>query len=561
MRHDSVKMNFIFNLFNQIVSFLLPLIITPYISRVLGAEAIGQYSFSLSVVQYFIFAASLGITLYAQRTIAQHKNKSSDQSRIFWEIVILRAIIVVIVFISFLFISSSKVFGTYTVLMNILSFNILATMFDITFFFQGNQKFSFIVLATSVIRVASVVLTFIFVKDRNDLNLYTWIQVGFLLVSNIILWAFLPRYLRRCNIKEFKIFSHFIPILRLFIPSLAGLVYTSIDKTLIGLLIHGETYHYVNGVTYLANISDLENGYYEQAQKIVSIGVSLIVALGGVMSPRNAREYAKGHYDVVKNNVYMVSEFIWGIGIPLVLGIVAIAPIFVPFFFGEGYEVVIPLLMVFAFLIILVSLTNLIGNQYLLASKKDKAFIIFVSIGCGLNVALSLALIPFFRSFGAVIATLISEFAILVLELYYVRKEIDILHILKRAIKFAISGVVMLVVLLCLIYFAVPYIKLSTTTTVILLIALGVFIYFGMLFILKEHLLFDIIRGVSEKIKHILHKNHSENSNEKQEVVMENAVACNVEGSVTSNIDEKVEEIEVIEEKEETIIENGEKDE
>lgn len=507
MKQSSVKINFIFNLINQLVTFIIPLIITPYISRALGAEAIGQYSFSLSVVQYFIYGASLGITLYAQRTIAEYKNKTGDQSRVLWEIVILRAIVVVVVFATFLILSSLRVFGSYSILMNILSINILATAFDITFFFQGNEKFSIIVISTTLLRILSVVACFLFVKDANDLMTYSWIQVGFTLSINLFLWIFLPIYHRKFNIKEIRIFKHFLPVIRLFIPSLAGLVYTSIDKTLIGILVKGETYHYINNVTQLANISDLENGYYEQAQKIVTLGLSLILSLGGVMSPRNAREYASGHHDKVKDNVYRVSDFIWCVGTPIVLGIIAITPIFVPFFFGEGFDGVIPLLSVFAFLIILCSLTNLIGNQYLLAIKKDKAFAIFVSIGCVVNIILSLILIPHIKAFGAVVATLFSELLILVLELIYVRKEIKVLYILKRSIKFVIAGVVMLIVILCLTYFVVPLLPMIPDLFIlIILVSLGVLIYFGMLFLLRERLLFDIIKNVIDKIKHLIHK-------------------------------------------------------
>ena len=66
----SVVKNYIYNLIYQILVLILPLITTPYLSRVLGAEGIGVYSYTISIVTYFTLFGSLGIAMYAQREIA-----------------------------------------------------------------------------------------------------------------------------------------------------------------------------------------------------------------------------------------------------------------------------------------------------------------------------------------------------------------------------------------------------------------------------------------------------------------------------------------------------------
>ena len=74
----SITKNYIYNLTYQILVLILPLITTPYISRVLGAENIGIYSYTLSISAYFILFGSLGVALYGQREIAynqENKNK------------------------------------------------------------------------------------------------------------------------------------------------------------------------------------------------------------------------------------------------------------------------------------------------------------------------------------------------------------------------------------------------------------------------------------------------------------------------------------------------------
>ena len=63
----SLKKNYIYNLTYQILVMIVPLITTPYLSRVLGAESIGIYSYTLSITTYFILFGSLGVAMYGQR--------------------------------------------------------------------------------------------------------------------------------------------------------------------------------------------------------------------------------------------------------------------------------------------------------------------------------------------------------------------------------------------------------------------------------------------------------------------------------------------------------------
>lgn len=57
----SITKNYIYNLSYEILALILPLITTPYISRILGAENIGIYSYTTSITTYFILFGSLGI--------------------------------------------------------------------------------------------------------------------------------------------------------------------------------------------------------------------------------------------------------------------------------------------------------------------------------------------------------------------------------------------------------------------------------------------------------------------------------------------------------------------
>lgn len=89
MVQTSIKKNYIYNTIYQVLSLITPLITAPYISRVLGSNGVGIYSYTNSIVTYFTLFAALGTASYGQREIAMHRDDPETSSKLFWEIEIL----------------------------------------------------------------------------------------------------------------------------------------------------------------------------------------------------------------------------------------------------------------------------------------------------------------------------------------------------------------------------------------------------------------------------------------------------------------------------------------
>ena len=89
--------NFIYNIIYQVLILILPLISAPYISRILRAEGIGTYSYTYSIVSYFVMFAMLGINNYGNRLIAQTRDDKEKLSINFWSLYILEFIITAMV--------------------------------------------------------------------------------------------------------------------------------------------------------------------------------------------------------------------------------------------------------------------------------------------------------------------------------------------------------------------------------------------------------------------------------------------------------------------------------
>lgn len=503
-RKPSAKLNYIYNMGYQIFTMIIPLVTTPYISSVLLAEGVGKYSYTYSMVNYFILFAQLGFSYYAQREVAKVQNQKEAQSIIFYEILIVKALTVGISSTVYICCCLLNVFGDYTFLMWCWLILVVAQFFDVAFLFQGNEEFSKIVVRNLFIKIVGIVAIFVFVKTKEDV----WIYVLSISVSNFLgiisTWIYLPKYLCKVNIKDLKPFKHLVPALRLFIPTIASVIYTYLDKTLIGSLIDGTFVQQeevlVNGVTQVVEVtkrySDLENGIYEQSEKIVKIGLSVITALGAVMLPRNAKESAAGNIAKLKENIYVAARFVMLISIPIMLGLFGIADNLIPWFLGEGFHKSVLYLRMFCPLVILIGLENIFGMQYLMAINRDKQYTISVLSGSIANVILNCILIPHFWGVGAIIASVTSELVIVLWMYKYIRKDISLMRIVRDGKNYIFSGCIML----ALIYLTQIFMEATWYNTILLIIE-GAIVYGVMLLLLKDEFIVDNISKILAKFK------------------------------------------------------------
>lgn len=492
----NVKKNYIYNVIYQLFLVIVPLVVTPYVSRVLLADGVGKYGFSYSLITYFTIFGALGFGYYAQREIAKHQNDKEAQSRVFWEINICRLLPIFISLAVNVILCLFGVYKDYNGLMWIFNINIIALAFDIAFFFQGNENFLKLVVRNVVIKLLSIVLIFVFVKKPDDLWIYAIINSGLLIASNLSLFIGIHKYLVRVNIKTINPLRHLVGTLRLFIPTIATSIYTVLDRTLVGVLIT-DTYTVIeDGVEVIKKYSDLENGYYEQSEKLVKMALTIITALGSVMIPRNSNEIALGNYDKVKENIYKTSKVVWLIGVPMMLGFIAIASNMVPWFFGDGYDKCIILIQIFSPLILIIGFSNIFGLQYMVPMGHDRMFSIALISGAVINLILNCILIPFYWSVGAAVASIIAEMCVTTIMALMIKKDISMLKIITSSWKYLIAGAVMFVP--C--WLLNMYLPSSILNSVII-IGAGVLSYGLILLIIREEIIWGIIKKLVNKIK------------------------------------------------------------
>ena len=485
MSKSSVKTNYIFKVAYQLFAIFVPLITTPYISRVLGVEGVGTYSYTYSMVRYFWLLSALGTVEFGTRLVGIDQNNKEKRSYDFWNIFSIKFIATFIT-IS-LYILYVYQIGDNKFIALIQGINLIAVLFDITWFYQGMENFKSVSLKNFIIKILNIIYIFVFIKDKDDLSLYVFGTAFFLLVGNLSLWVGLRKYLTKIKIKKLTPLKYLKPVMQLFIPSISVQVFAILDKSMIGWFTKNPA----------------ENGYYEQAYKIVDMALVLITSLAGVLIPKVSRAHNEGNKEEIKKYMNKSFSFIWFLAIPLMLGTMSIAKTFVPIFFGPEYYKAVYVLIILSLLFIVMGLSSVTGEQYLISVGQYNKLTKILLLGGAVNISLNILLIPKLGAIGAAVGSVIGETIICIIGLIYMHKNIagfDLIHCLKTSKKYLLAGISMF----AFVIIVTNIISIQTLIGLCIVIALATIVYAGILLILKD----EFVLTELSKLKRRLVKNN-----------------------------------------------------
>ncbi|MCI8412251.1 MAG: flippase [Clostridia bacterium] len=433
---SSVKKNFLYSILYQMLVLIVPLITTPYVSRTVGAEGIGVYTYTYSIAYYFVLIAMLGINNYGNRTIAKvrdDKEKMSDTFISIYTLQFVMSMIMIFIYVIYVLFFANEYKWMHVIQMIYM----ISVIFDINWFYFGLEKFKITITRNIIIKIISTIFIFVFVKERADLWKYTIIMTTSTLITQMYLWVILKKnvYISKERIqKNYKdALKHLKPTLILFIPVIAVSLYKIMDKIMLGNL---------NTMT--------EVGLYENSEKIVNIPLGLINALGTIMLPRMSNIIVNGKKKEMHQYINKSMEFVMFLSCPIAFGIMAIGHEFAPLFFGEEFIRAGQLISCLAVTTIFISWANVIRTQYLIPMERDKIYLCSVILGAIVNFIFNIILIPKLNALGAVIGTIVAEFTVMITQTIAIRKELPIKQYIAKSIRFMINAIIMYIVLFIL---------------------------------------------------------------------------------------------------------------
>lgn len=129
--------------------------------------------------------------------------------------------------------------------------------------------------------------------------------------------------------------------------------------------------------------------------------------------------------------------------IPIAVGIRLVASRFVPLFYGNGYDEVIPMLSRLSIIVPIIGCSNIIGIQLFVPSKRENLLTKSVFVGSCINVILNIFLIKRYAAMRAIIASVIVEFGVTCVQFYFAKDEISLKTTTKLFVRYTLFSAVM----------------------------------------------------------------------------------------------------------------------
>lgn len=477
----SIFKNTIYKALLSFVNIVIPLLVGPYIVRLLDVDLYGIYNKVVANFQLFLTFASFGVYIYGVREISKIRNDKEKVSILLTNlfcISFVTNIIFMIAYLIFAFLTSSGI-TIYIYLLMIIQF--IGNMFYIEFVNEALENYRFITIKTIVVKILYIVSLFLLVRKSDNILIYTIIVNATVFLNNIISFIYAKRTIK-FNFKKIQIKKYITPLILILIISNVDLLYSQLDRVMLG--------NFVN---------DVYVTYYYIPYYIVSTLAAIPYSIINVSIPRLSyliENEGKKSYENTLNKC--VSSLLFLI-VPMCFGTFVLAHEVIYLYAGEKYLMIIPVLMVACIIRIIISVESTMTNLVMYPNNQEKKIVKYTLI-CGLfNLLFNTLLIIFkvLTPLTAMLTTGIAEIMLSTLLYFYIKNKLKIKYNIfnKRNIKYLILSLLFIPISLIVRLFSFGF-----WVSLIMIIVLCVLLYIGTLFIVKDENLILVLNKFLGKV-------------------------------------------------------------
>ena len=420
---SKITKNYFYNICYQMVTLLTPLILSPYLARTVGATGLGIYAYVSSAANIICTIILLGTYNYGCRQIAYVRDDMVATEKVYNQMFSIRLMLGAIG--TFIYVAYIVITGKFVKEFCVYYLWVLSMVVDPSWFFVGQEDMRPTALKNMLIKIISVVLIFLFVKNDSHVIRYTLIMAGSALFANLLLYVQLRKYKihHYFTLENYK--YHMKESISIFWPQVATLFYLQVDKVMLQYM-HPD----------IRQIS-----YYDYGEKIVTIPLAFITTLSVVMMPRIANEYSKHNMEKVRELLLRAGKFSLMLAFPMMVGLATCAKNLIPWYLGNTYQPSIAVIILVSPIILTNSLSGISGNQYLVATNQMGVLLKAYVSAALINVLVNVILIPIYGCNGAAIATIVSAMISVCIQYYYMHKQIGVKEYLYYGIRYAILSI------------------------------------------------------------------------------------------------------------------------
>lgn len=186
MIRNSVFRNFLSLSVLQVISVLTPLILLPYVIRMVGMEKFGVLGMAMALVAYFELATDYGFDLSATRKVSLNREDSENLQLVYSSVMMLKLLFAAGGFLLLALLTAFvPVVRDYPWIYLLTYGRVFGKCLFPVWFYQGMEKMRFITLFHSGSRILFSGLTFLFLQDPGDIHIVPALQSAGVIVPGV----------------------------------------------------------------------------------------------------------------------------------------------------------------------------------------------------------------------------------------------------------------------------------------------------------------------------------------------------------------------------------------
>ena len=392
----------------QFANYLMPLIVVPYLVRVLGPEKFGAVAFGQGLMAYFTLVVNYGFDWSATRTISIERRDPNAVSRIASSVWIAKTLLCLG---SFLFmmvmIQIAPRLQDEATLLYLLFGIVVGNVLFPTWLFQGLERMVAISVINFTMRALTTLAIFWLVRQPADFLTYAgllsfqWVGAGALGI-----WVANRRF--RTSFEW---------------PGWQSVIAALSDGWMLFLSNVGATVSlYTTGNTFILGMlaNNTAVGYYGAAEKLINSAGRLLGPAAQALYPRSAM-LATGSKARFLSWTRKTLALMGGAGFVISFILFCGAPYIVRVVLGQSYEPSVAIVRILSAYPFINGITNILGVQIMLPLHRDKPFFVILLLAVILNVVLAIFLVPLWNEIGMAIAVLTAGVFVATAQLMYLR--------------------------------------------------------------------------------------------------------------------------------------------
>lgn len=368
----------------QMLRYLIPLIVLPYVTPIIGLEHFGEIAIASSftlIVQVFV---NYCFGFMGARDIARNRDDKEKVSEIVSKTLLSYVLIyfVMVLLATGVILLVPKFRAIWPVIAVSLTWPIFSA-FVSEWFFQGIEQMQNITIVNVLSRVVFLVLVFVFIKEKEDYLLYPLFNsVGFMIAAVYSIVVMFTKYQCRIRVPSLgKTVGYIKQGKDIFLNQVCVLLLNKMPNLLLGTLLGSSS-----------------AGLYDAAFRLQDAGYHGVDTLNRTFFPFLARR-------MDKHKAYRRINFAFALVISIIL--FAFAPLLVRLLYATEFAPAVQLLRILAVSVLFLGVSSAYGVNHLLLIGKEKLVrnITFCVTGGGL--LLMIAMIHWYNETGAALTMVI----------------------------------------------------------------------------------------------------------------------------------------------------------